>query len=261
METANVYTENGDFVTCNNCGKEMLLPHGADKCPECKQTGCLAWTDENLQETDIDGLLARHCNLHQKNNLKPEEYLSHEVLNDEFPDYPANTDFLKKDEILIRICPETKRPVLVQYTGEERCLCLHNDSEEEDRQAIDNWLATQTTTMPETDIPELFTAWQAGKVEMHITSLNYYRISDNQPLGGCNDVFYNKGQAMRSLVDYFVHENMEKLQNVYYTCGVRLFAPPLEERQTYPTIQSIFDLSDYNSVKPYYSHTVRLQTK
>lgn len=261
METVNVYTESGDFVTCNNCGKVMLLPHGADKCPECKQTGRLAWTDDDLQETTIDGLLVRHCNLHQKNDLNPEEYLSHKVLNSEFLHYPVKTDFLARDETLIRFCPESKRPVLVQYMGEERCLCLHNDSDEEDRQAIDNWLATQATTMPETDIPKLFMAWQAGKTEMHITSLNYYRVSDDQPLGGCDNVFYDKRQAMRSLVDYFVHENMEKLRDVYYLCEVRLFAPPLEERRTYPSIQSIFDLSGYYSVKPYYSHTVHLQTE
>lgn len=85
MKTVNVYTESGDFVTCNGCGRVMLLPYGADKCPECKQTGCLAWTDDDLQETDIDGLLARYFDLHQKHDLTPEEYLSHDVLSSEFP--------------------------------------------------------------------------------------------------------------------------------------------------------------------------------
>ena len=61
---------------------------------------------------------------------------------------------------------------------------------------------------------------------------------------------------MRSLVDYFVNENMEKLKDVYYVCEVRLFAPTFEERMTYPDTQSIFDLSDYSMVKPYYSHQV-----
>lgn len=87
MEIVNVYTENGDFVTCNNCGAIMLLPRGADKCPACKQVGCLKWTDDNLPETDIDGLLMRHCNLHQKQAPKPEVYLSMEILAEEFPNY------------------------------------------------------------------------------------------------------------------------------------------------------------------------------
>ena len=71
METVDVYTERGDLVTCSDCGKVMLLPYGADKCPACKKEGCLVWTDESLREADIDSLLERHCNLHQKSELQP----------------------------------------------------------------------------------------------------------------------------------------------------------------------------------------------
>ncbi len=84
METVNVFTINGDFVTCNSCGKVMLLPHGADKCPLCKTEGCLKWSDENLQETDLDGLTKRHCNLRQYPNPKLEEFLSAATLREEF---------------------------------------------------------------------------------------------------------------------------------------------------------------------------------
>ena len=80
MRTVNVYTETGDFVTCSDCGKVMLLPHGADRCPACRSEGNLSWTDATLQESDIDGLLERHYNLHQKGNLNPEDYLSLPVL-------------------------------------------------------------------------------------------------------------------------------------------------------------------------------------
>ena len=74
--TVDVYTEQGDFVTCPDCGKVMLLPYGADKCPACKSEGKLSWTDDALQETDIDGLLKRHYNLHQTKAPNPEDYLS-----------------------------------------------------------------------------------------------------------------------------------------------------------------------------------------
>lgn len=87
METVDVYTINGDFVTCSGCGKVMLLPHGADRCPACKAEGTLSWTDANLQETDIDGLLERHCNLHRKNDPQPEDYLSLSVLATEYVPY------------------------------------------------------------------------------------------------------------------------------------------------------------------------------
>lgn len=40
----------GDHVKCNNCGTVMLLPCGADKCPECGKTGCMEWVDDDKQE-------------------------------------------------------------------------------------------------------------------------------------------------------------------------------------------------------------------
>ena len=87
MQIVNVYTERGDLVTCSNCGKVMLLPYGADKCPACKKEGCLVWTDGSLQEAGIDSLLERHCNLHQKRELQPEDYLSLPVLATEHISY------------------------------------------------------------------------------------------------------------------------------------------------------------------------------
>lgn len=87
MVTVDVYTISGDIVTCSDCGRVMLLPHGADKCPACKSEGKLSWTNEALQETDIDGLLQWHCNLRQKNDLSPEDYLSLSVLATEYVPY------------------------------------------------------------------------------------------------------------------------------------------------------------------------------
>lgn len=88
--TVDVYAISGDFVTCSDCGKVMLLPHGADKCPACRSEGTLAWTDDALQETDIDGLVGRHCNLHQKVAPAPEEYLSLSTLATEYIHYLAD---------------------------------------------------------------------------------------------------------------------------------------------------------------------------
>lgn len=85
--TVDVYTISGDLVTCSDCGKVMLLPHGADKCPACRSEGNLSWTDDTLQEADIDSLLERHCNLHRKNDPQPEDYLSLSVLATEYVPY------------------------------------------------------------------------------------------------------------------------------------------------------------------------------
>lgn len=48
----------GDRVRCNNCESNMLLPTGADKCPECGAEGTLEWTNDveelhTVDSTDI----------------------------------------------------------------------------------------------------------------------------------------------------------------------------------------------------------------
>lgn len=53
-----------------------------------------------------------------------------------------DTDYLQPDEILVRICAGTKRPVLVCHTGNGSAVCLHNDSVEEDAEDIRVWLET-----------------------------------------------------------------------------------------------------------------------
>lgn len=48
--------QHGDWVRCVLCGAQMLLPCGADKCPECGENGTLRWVDEERQEIDAKGL-------------------------------------------------------------------------------------------------------------------------------------------------------------------------------------------------------------
>jgi hypothetical protein len=52
-QTVHIYINSGDFVRCNNCGKIMLLPTGADKCPACYFEGALGWENEKLKEADF----------------------------------------------------------------------------------------------------------------------------------------------------------------------------------------------------------------
>lgn len=60
MEKVVVYqgTKKGDLVRCTNCGKVMLLPFGADKCPECGSCGTSVWFDDE-QESTIDELAGK----------------------------------------------------------------------------------------------------------------------------------------------------------------------------------------------------------
>ena len=68
--------QHGDWVRCVLCGAQMLLPCGADKCPECSSEGTLTWVDEDKQEMD-----AKHLDcLVPIRKLELQEYLSPEIL-------------------------------------------------------------------------------------------------------------------------------------------------------------------------------------
>ena len=51
--------QHGDWVRCTQCGVQMLLPRGADQCPECYGYDTLVWVDEDRQEMDT-----KHLNTH-----------------------------------------------------------------------------------------------------------------------------------------------------------------------------------------------------
>lgn len=55
MEKTKLYggIYSGDWVICSNCGCIMLLPNGADKCPECEKLGCLDWVSEFENEHEV----------------------------------------------------------------------------------------------------------------------------------------------------------------------------------------------------------------
>lgn len=79
--------DEGDLVKCSQCGKIMLLPYGADQCPECCGYGTLDWADES-QESDIETLESKGYTLKKVDKkLKLEDYLDPDTLAIEYPDY------------------------------------------------------------------------------------------------------------------------------------------------------------------------------
>lgn len=53
-----------------------------------------------------------------------------------------DVDLLAPDEVLVRICPATRHPVLVCHDGQGQCSCLHNDTVEEDTVDVQLWLSS-----------------------------------------------------------------------------------------------------------------------
>lgn len=70
--------QHGDWGKCVLCGAQMLLPCGADKCPECGENGTLRWVDEERQEIDAKGL---DC-LDYVRELRVDDYLSPTTLEE-----------------------------------------------------------------------------------------------------------------------------------------------------------------------------------
>lgn len=78
----------GDHCKCSNCGAIMLLPYGADRCPECESEGMLAWVDETEQETNTDRLSENgHNVIYSDKELKMTDYLSEETIEIEINNF------------------------------------------------------------------------------------------------------------------------------------------------------------------------------
>lgn len=103
MEKTKLYggIYSGDWVRCTNCGSVMLLPHGADKCPECEVTGCLDWVSEfdNEHEVHRDYLLDNGVEVEcTMKDLKLSDFLCD--VNLKFVVYNSRNQFLAEFDLL-----------------------------------------------------------------------------------------------------------------------------------------------------------------
>ena len=54
----------------------------------------------------------------------------------------GDAEWLQPGEVLVRVCPDTGRPVLVCHDGEGQCTCLHNETVAEDAADVRLWLSS-----------------------------------------------------------------------------------------------------------------------
>lgn len=120
---------------------------------------------------------------------------------------------------------------------------------------IAHWLEQQGFIASETPDSK-YAAWQRGERKMLIASIEIYRRDTNESSSGADNIFYDQKAAMEYFAEYFADADFYKMQDSYFVCSIRRFEPSLEERQGYPTIESLFDMSDFLSVEPYYVQTV-----
>lgn len=116
---------------------------------------------------------------------------------------------------------------------------------------IAHWLEEQGFI--ESDTPEQkYAVWQRGETEMHIVSIEIYSKTTGDSSSGSDDIFYDRKSALEYFAHYFDDDKISEIRDGYFVCSIRRYAPSLEERQSYPTIESLFDLSDWLSVEPYH---------
>lgn len=101
----------GEWVCCMECGAKMLLPYGADACPEC--TGdCLQWASDNEEEKEmtVDKLAQDGQLEYVDRELKPQDYLTPESLQSDYPDlYRQLTNGYMRHTDLRDVCYYLKR--------------------------------------------------------------------------------------------------------------------------------------------------------
>lgn len=97
---------------------------------------------------------------------------------------------------------------------------------------------------------QLYTAWQQGEVEMVIASIEVYNVQTNSFSSRADNLFYDRASALEHFAEHSSTNEMPTVDDGYFVYSIRKFAPPLEKRQTYPTIESLFDLSEWYATEP-----------
>lgn len=120
---------------------------------------------------------------------------------------------------------------------------------------IAHWLEEQGFIESNT-AEQKYAAWQRGETEIHIVSIEIYSRTTDDSSSGSDNIFYDRKSALEYFAHYFDNDKIPEIKDGYFVCSIRRFVPPLEERQSYPTIESLFDLSDWLSVEPYYVQTI-----
>ena len=90
----------------------------------------------SLREADIDSLLERHCNLHQKSELQPEEYLSLSILVTEYIPYLADKPQTARETLFLLL--ETGS-LFEKYWRDTRCFQSENIYTPASRHCLTNW--------------------------------------------------------------------------------------------------------------------------
>ena len=120
---AYVDADHGYWVDCKCCGRRMLLPFGAERCPECGCDGTLRWVDSD----EVASMKGFGDVRQSERKLEPYEYLMVDKLKELHPEIYQR---MVKDGS-IRCCKVCGKPMSDGYYCDDQFYCsdecLHKD--------------------------------------------------------------------------------------------------------------------------------------
>jgi len=120
-----VFSDEGDLVKCTWCEKIMIVPTGADKCPHCYYVGSLGWIENEKQEVKLSEIEDENkFHMVIKDDPEPEEYLSKEVLQEEFDITPSGKYENKDKPFDITLTMIHNASIIVHAKSKEAAMTL-----------------------------------------------------------------------------------------------------------------------------------------
>lgn len=99
-----------------------------------------------------------------------------------------------------------------------------------------------------------YKAWQRGELALFISSIIFFSRTNDECIGGEDTDSYSLEEAMSVISEYRTDVSLSELhKEAYCMYEIREIHIPLPERQSYPSIQSIFDYFDFLSITPLFS--------
>lgn len=237
----------GDFVRCNQCDRIMLLPVGADRCPECECENGLMWVDDENQESSAEKLKAAGHEVMDGRDLDVWECHSEEILRTEF-------GIVMKPITKCAECGSTDvyLNAWVDPNNDNKYVMQVDDTYDGLCQCCGDVTILEEELFPVDVKEEQFNKWQRGEVSLYIVSYRYYDPEEERPGGGYDNGYYDVEEAKRAMRMAF-EGGFADYDNAVFEACVRPFEPELTKRTEYADLQAVLDSFDYDDYPYTYS--------
>lgn len=182
MKRTNIYknVREGEWLHCNNCEENMLLPNNADRCPECGNVGCLTHVKHDATDYDLSDIDNPYETGH---DISPMQYLSRESYEDIYDEkeakYMERTSFCHVERYIRAIAIEELQAALKAWGGTYN-FCPANDEGDMDECGTYDNCPLIVAHLPSGETTEVYIAQavlKGGGIDFTAyTRENYYEV-------------------------------------------------------------------------------------